>query len=98
VFFVVTHAPDPKAALVVETVPRIDEATIAELKRRMFSSGCPNGLLFDDSECVIVRDTYTSMDVASLVEEKRVPTDRLPARVISRESIRRSSPSTWRAD
>lgn len=81
--FLITHPPDPRPALVVQTTARIDEDAIGQLKQRMFGLGCPNGLLFDDDECLILRDTYTSLDVDSLEEESRVPTDRLLARVRS---------------
>jgi hypothetical protein len=49
----------------------------------MLGVGCPNGLLFDADECVILRDTYSSLDVDSLEEDGRVATDRLLARVPS---------------
>ena len=73
----VTHPPDPRPALVVETTERIDAPAIEQLKQRMFGLGCPNGLLFDANECVIVRDTYTSLDADSLEEDGRVPTESL---------------------
>jgi hypothetical protein len=81
VLFLVTHPPDPRPALLVETTVRIDEGAVEQLKQRMLGLGCPNGLLFDDDECLILRDTYSSLDVDSLEEESRVPTDRLLARV-----------------
>jgi hypothetical protein len=66
---------------VVETTVRIDEDAIEQLKQRMLGFGCPNGLLFDDDECLVLRDTYSSLEVDSLEVESRVPTDRLLARV-----------------
>ena len=47
----------------------------------MVGLGCPNGLLFDANECVIIRDTYTSLEPASLEEDGRVATDPLLTRV-----------------
>jgi hypothetical protein len=79
--FLVTHPPDPRPALVVETTAQIDAAAIDQLKQRMLGWGCPNGLLFDANECVIIRDTYTSLEPASLEEDGRVATDRLLARI-----------------
>jgi hypothetical protein len=76
----VTHPPDPRPALVVETTERIDTGAVERLKQRMFGLGCPNGLLFDADDCVIVRDTYTSLGADSLKEEGRVPTERLLSR------------------
>ena len=79
--FFVTHPPDPRPALVVETTARIDAGVIERLKQRLLGLGCPNGLLFDANECLIVRDTYSSLEVDSLQVDGRVPTDRLLARV-----------------
>ncbi|WP_104981635.1 hypothetical protein [Sorangium cellulosum] len=79
--FLVTHPPDPRPALVVETTGRIDADAIDRLKQRMFGFGCSNGLLFDAVECVILRDTYSSLGIDSLEEDGRVPTERLLALV-----------------
>jgi hypothetical protein len=81
VLLLITHPPDPRPALVVETVARIDETAMGQLKERMLGLSCPNGLLFDGNHCAIIRDTYTSLEVASLVEDSRVATDALLARV-----------------
>jgi len=81
VLVLVSHPPDPRPALVVETTATIDAAAIDRLKQRMLGLGCPNGLLFDANECVILRDTYSSLEVDSLQEDGRVSTDLLLARV-----------------
>jgi hypothetical protein len=81
VLLLVNHPPDPRPALVVETTARIDAGVIDRLKQRMLGLGCPNGLLFDPDECLILRDTYSSLEVDSLEEDGRVATDRLLARV-----------------
>ncbi len=78
---VATHPPDPRPALVIETTARIDAGAIDRLKQRMVGFGCPSGLLFDPDECLILRDTYSSLDADSLAEDGRVATDRLLARV-----------------
>ncbi len=79
--FLINHPPDPRPALVVETTARIDAGVIDRLKQRMLGLGCPNGLLFDPDECLILRDTYSSLEVDSLEEDGRVATNRLLARV-----------------
>lgn len=79
--FLVTHPPDPRPTLVAETTARIDAEAIDRLKQRMLGFGCPNGLLFDEEECLIVRDTYRSLDIDSIEEEGRIPNARLLARV-----------------
>ncbi len=43
--------------------------------------GCPNGLLFDNQTCVILRDGYTSLDVGSFIKDGEVSTHDLLARV-----------------
>lgn len=40
----------------------------------MVGFGCASALLFDSESCVILRDTFTSLDVDSIQEEARVPT------------------------
>jgi hypothetical protein len=45
----------------------------------MLGLGCPNALLFDERECLILHDTYSSLDVDSLKEDGRLPTDRVLA-------------------
>lgn len=79
--FFVTHSPDPRPALIVETVARIDDAAISGLKRAMHGRGCSNGLLFDARECVIVRDSYESADIDSLRASDRLSTEAVLARV-----------------
>jgi hypothetical protein len=81
VLFFVTHPPDPRPALVVETTTLIDADVIEGLKARMLGLGCSNGLLFDANECLILHDEYSSLDVDSLQEDGRVPTSRVLARV-----------------
>jgi len=81
VLFFVVHPSDPRPALVVETTARVDAGEIDRLKQRMLGLGCPNGLLFDADECVILHDTYSSLEVDSLEEDGRVSTDRLLSRV-----------------
>jgi hypothetical protein len=79
--FFVNHPTDPRPALVVETTTRIDAGVIDQLKQRMLGLGCPNGLLFDADECVILHDTYRSLEIDSLQEDGRVVTNRVLALV-----------------
>jgi len=79
--FSVNHPPDPRPALVVQTTACIDAAAIDQLKQRMLGWGCPNGLLFDPNDCVILRDTYSSLEVGSIEEDGRVRTDQWLARL-----------------
>lgn len=64
-----------RPSLVVETIPAIDAAAIARLSSDLHGLGCPNGILFDARECVILRDTFSSLEASSIVEDARVATD-----------------------
>lgn len=77
--FLVKTPPDPRPTLVVDLVEQVDAATMDAFKNVLVRLGCPHGLLFDVQECVILRDSYTSLNADSLEEEGRVPTDRLLA-------------------
>jgi hypothetical protein len=79
--FLLTHPPDPRPALVVETVGRVDTGAIDRLRQALLRLGCPNGLLFDADACVILRDRYTSLQGESIIEDGRIPTDRVLARM-----------------
>jgi hypothetical protein len=81
VLFAVSHPPDPRPALAVLTTNQISDDAIEELKERMLGWGTPNGLLFGRDYCVILRDTYSSLDVDSLQEDGRVETALLLAEV-----------------
>jgi len=85
----VNHPPDPRPALVVETVERVNPETIARLQHELYRLGCPNGLLFDESSCVVLRDTYSSMRPDSLVADSRVKTLDVLARVANGRSLDR---------
>ena len=85
--FLVTHPPDPRPALVVETVSRVDAAVIADFKEALLRLGCPNGPVFDQKDCVVLRDTYSSLDAASLAEDGRVATERLLSRVVNGRAL-----------
>lgn len=79
--FYVTHPPDPRPSLVVETMAHVDTAAVDRLKTALLGMRCPNGLLFDARQCFILRDTYSSRDEASFEVEGPIATDRLLARI-----------------
>lgn len=43
----------------------------------MYENRCASGLLFDEKECVVLRDSFNEMSVASILEEVRIPTGAL---------------------
>jgi hypothetical protein len=84
--FVVSHPPDPRPALIVETMNVVDEMAIDLVKKLMIRRQCPNALLFDDRDCVLLRDTYSNSS-ASSIEEERLDTASVLARVATRAGL-----------
>lgn len=75
--YTLAQGGDPKSTLVVDVCDKIDASALAGLKRFMYEEGCANGLIFDENECVLLRDTFTEMSPASVLEERRIPTHAL---------------------
>ena len=67
--FLLTHPLETRPSLVVDTCLTVETLTIERFRRDLHGLGCANGLLFDTKQCVILRDTYASMDEASIVVE-----------------------------
>jgi hypothetical protein len=71
-----------RPSLIVETRDVIDVAAIASFRALLYGMGCANGILFDQNECVILRDTFASMNEDSItVEGDRLRTAEVLARV-----------------
>lgn len=80
--FLLTHPWETRPSLVVDTCPAIDTDAISRLRTVLHGLGCPNGLLFDDEQCIILRDSYSSMEPDSIVvEPERLPTGAVLASV-----------------
>lgn len=47
-----------RPTLIVVACPKADESTQALLRRELYGRGCPNGLLFDASVCIVFCDTF----------------------------------------
>ena len=77
---VVTHDPDTRPALMVETCDRITPERVAAFKQALYGRGCAHGLLFDADQALILRDTFWSLDAEALVEDGRLPTDTVLSR------------------
>lgn len=67
--FLVTPPDGSRPSLVVETRTQINEAAIQDLRAQLYGMGCPNGVLFDATNCLIFRDTFASMDKDSIIVE-----------------------------
>ncbi|MEI8259420.1 MAG: hypothetical protein WCJ30_27445 [Deltaproteobacteria bacterium] len=79
--FLLTHPSETRPSLVVDTCSAITDAAIAQMKADLHGLGRSSGLLFDERQCLILRDTYSSMDIGSIEVETRQPTDAVLARV-----------------
>jgi hypothetical protein len=72
--FLLTPPEGSRPSLVVDTVAVVDASAIARLREDMHGLGCPNGILFDDQRCVLLRDTFTSIDASSIVQVQELAT------------------------
>ncbi|MEM9461664.1 MAG: hypothetical protein AAGF11_46305 [Myxococcota bacterium] len=79
--FYLRHPPDPRPSLVAQTCTRADQHAIEEFKELLHRIGCPDGLLFDASQCLVVHDSYSSMGPNSLRMEAAFPTDAVLAKL-----------------
>jgi hypothetical protein len=61
--------------LVVQTAIDADPLAVEALSRTMYGLGCPNGLLFDERVCVILRDHFSSMQADSIQVDQRLSTN-----------------------
>jgi hypothetical protein len=73
-----------RPAVVVETHPVVNEAAIEQLRSDLHGLRCPSGILFDESWCVILRDTFEQMDESSIIEDGRLPTQEVLDRVVAK--------------
>ena len=74
--YIVVQLPDLRPALVVETASDA-VASFEQFRSTLLAQGCHAGLIFDESSCIVVRDTYTSLDEASFIQEATLPTHAL---------------------
>jgi hypothetical protein len=79
--YTLSQGGDPKSTLVVDVCAKVDDHAINAAKKCMYEYGCASGLIFDDSECVLLRDTFTDMSPESISEEKRLSTPLLMAQL-----------------
>ena len=67
--YLLTPPTDNRPSLLVDLVETVDEGSISSAREAMFGLGCAHGLVLDPKRCVILRDTYASMDSASIQPE-----------------------------
>jgi hypothetical protein len=68
--FLLTPDGGSRPSLVVETVDDLDDTKIASFRSDLHGLACSNGILFDRTRCVILRDTFESMDESSFAVEE----------------------------
>jgi hypothetical protein len=79
--YLLTPPGGSRPTLVVETCPRADEAAIAEFSAELYGLSCPNGLLFDENICIVLRDTFEDMKPTSIEVERELSTDAVLGRL-----------------
>ena len=84
--YVLRHPDDTRPSLLVQTIPAIDDAPIESFKAEMYGVRCANGIVFAPDECVILRDSFSSMDAASIHVESRLPTAKVLESIAPRAS------------
>ena len=65
---------DHQSTLVADVCATVDDQALEKLKRFMYEYGCASGLLFDEEVCLLLRDTFSEVGPASVIEERRIPT------------------------
>ena len=69
---------ETRPSLLVDLCPRVDETVLNEVRSAMLSVGCSNGLVLDAEQCLILHDTFSSMDPSSIeVDPSTLETARL---------------------
>ncbi|MEW6777517.1 MAG: hypothetical protein AB1405_14565 [Bdellovibrionota bacterium] len=79
--FFVTHPPDTRALLIVETLPGIDSVKKSRFKELLYGRGCSHGLLIDEQQAVLFEETFDRPGPESIVEVRKFKTRDLLARV-----------------
>ncbi len=72
--FVLTPPGSPRPNVIVETHATVSKRHEDALRTAMYSRNCANGLLFDATNCVVLRDTYDDMGPEAIRVEHRLET------------------------
>ena len=64
--FLLTPSAESRPSLLVELYPSIGPGALKETREKMLGIGCAHALVLDPERCVILRDTFASMDVSSI--------------------------------
>lgn len=80
--YYITHPPDPRPALIVDVVSAAD-LDLQRFLSDLWSHQTSHGLLIDLGKCIVVRDSFTSLDQSSLTVEGEIKTADLMGRLTS---------------
>lgn len=76
--YLLSPPSETRPSLLVELCPSIDETVLDEVRAAMLGLGCSNGLVLDAEQCLILHDTFASMDPSSIeVDPSKLETARL---------------------
>lgn len=86
--FTISQGIDPRSTMIVETMDGLSDkvgdadgqrlrAAIEGIRAFMADSRCPIGLIFTEDECVVLRDTYSSMDPVESIKNSHIATAEL---------------------
>ncbi len=66
--YLLTPPGETRPSLLVELCPEVDETVLQEVREAMFGLGCGNGLVLDAERCLILHDTYQSIEDSRSIE------------------------------
>lgn len=84
-----------RPSVIAETHTTITDQTEQRLRELMYDRNCANGILFDPTTCVVLRDTYDDMGPEAIQVEFRLQTDEVLSLV--RGSTLDDRVTTWLA-
>ena len=73
--FLLTPPGSSHPAVIVETHSTITQQHQDDLRAAMYARSCANGMLFDQTKCLAMRDTYSDMGPQSIRVDLTVSTD-----------------------
>lgn len=71
--FLIQHPGETRLALLVDVVDNA-VAGVEDLRSRMFETGCAHGMVIDEREVIVLRDTFFEMDDSSIVTDFKLDT------------------------
>lgn len=73
--FLLTPPASSRPAVIVDTHTTITQQHQDELRAAMYARSCANGMLFDETKCLVLRDTFSEMGPQSIEVDLTVNTN-----------------------